>query len=274
MAGLSRIHQQAVHQLLREQTRRVAYGRVWQAIARHFEVGSLQGNWLHFDAPQRRALRELATLEWGFDPLVGVPDGSRLEVAALAIDEKTARQRPDDAHVLIKGRLPFPLPSLAAELSLRVPLQSLALDAIEDLLVIENLDSFDHWQQYQAPPQVTNALLLYRGHGGWARGARRLLEALPASVRVTLFGDYDPAGLAIAVDLPRVDAVLAPPLSDALLAKSSRSHFERQYRSASHLESVELGGWQPLWDEIKARRASIKQQHMLALQTPLRWLAR
>lgn len=274
MAGLSRAHQQAVHQLLREQPQRVAYGKVWQAIVRHFEVGSVQGSWLYFDAAQRRALRGLATLDWGFDPLAGVPDGNRLEVAAQAIDEKIARQRPDDLHVLVKGRLPAPLPGLSPELSLRAPIANLPLAAIAQVLVVENLDSFDHWPRYSAPPELNDALVLYRGHGGLARGARRLLASLPDSVPVTLFTDYDPAGLAIATGVPRAEALLVPLLDDALLAKGSREHFQRQYRNARHLDSQNLGSWQGIWERMKAHGLSIKQQHMLALAAPLQLVKR
>lgn len=263
-----------MHQLLREQKPRVELGKVWQAIERHFEVGSRDGGWLCFTDAERRTLRAAATREWGFDPLAGVPDGARLDVAAQAIDEKTARQRPDELHVLVKGRLPAPLPALAPELSLRVPLVSLALEVIEDVLVIENLDSFDHWSRYSAPPALDHALVLYRGHGGLARGARQLLTSLPASVRVTVFGDYDPAGLAIALTLPRANALLVPKVDEALLAKSSLDHFQRQFRNARHLDNCDLGGWQHIWADIKAQQASIKQQHMLALGASLRRVRR
>ena len=36
--------------------------------------------------------------DWGADPLAGVPEGNRRQVAAEAIDEKIARERPDDRY--------------------------------------------------------------------------------------------------------------------------------------------------------------------------------
>ncbi|GAB3388437.1 DUF7281 domain-containing protein [Azotobacter armeniacus] len=131
-----------------------------------------------------------------------MPDGTRREVAAQAIDEKLARQRPDDHYILAKGRLPAPLPSLSPELSLRVPLASLDLVSIGQVVVVESLDSFDDWHAYPAPAELAGSLVLYRGHGSLARGARRLLAALPDTARVTVFPDWDPAGLFIAQTLP------------------------------------------------------------------------
>lgn len=274
MAGLTRSHQEAVHRLLRERQERVELRPIWRCLHAHFETGSADGRWLLFDRDSRETLRRLAALEWGFDPLQGIPDGTRLEVAAHGINEKTARQRPDDGFVLVKGQLPAPLPELPPQTSLRVSLAYLADAAIRQIVVIENLDSFDSWEQYPAPAELADALVLYRGHGGLARGTRHLLGSLVGSARVTVFGDYDPAGLAIAATLPGVSTVLVPELSDSLLRSGNRQHFQLQHRAARYLDSSELGGWQALWEEMKGHGLSIKQQHMLALGSELRLVAR
>lgn len=261
---------QAVHRLLRERLDRVPRSAVWEQIHRAFEIGEPRDRNLHFNAEQRRLLREQCRSAWGFDPLEGVPQGNRREVAAEAIDEKIARERPDDRYVLVKGRLPEPLPPLASDLSLRVPVSGLNPDAIAQVVVIENLDSFDDWYAFRSPAELADALVLYRGHAGLARGTRNLLSILPEHIPVTVFPDWDPAGLLIALTLPRADALLAPTLTDALLAKGSPEHFAGQHREARHLDNADLGGWQPVWDAMKAARISLKQQHMLALGAALR----
>lgn len=274
MAGLTRSHHNAVHRLLRERLERVEFNRTWQQLHAHFELGRPIGKWLHFDAETRRLLQRLARDEWGFDPLAGVPDGSRREVAAHAVDEKIARRRPDDDFVLVKGALPAQLPSLARGLSLRVALQQLDAAAIARVLLIENLDSFDDWEDYPAAAELAGSLVVYRGHRGLARGARQLLERVPAATPVVVFPDYDPAGLAIAATLPRADALLLPELDEALLTAGSGAHFDRQFRQARQLEDAELGDWQAVWKEMKSHRVSIKQQHMLALGARLRLVPR
>lgn len=274
MAGLSKRHMQAVHRLLREGLDTVARSTTWDEIQQALELGETRGRRLHFSAEQRRELREQAKRAWGFDPLLGVPDGNRRQVAASAIDEKIARERPDDRHVLVKGELPAPLPSLTPELSLRVPLTALNLDAISQVVVVENLDSFDDWHAFSAPAELANSLVLYRGHGGLARGTRQLLTMLPEHIPVTAFTDWDPAGLRIAQTLLRADALLLPDLDERLLAKGSRAHFVRQHQAAQYLDNAALGGWSPVWEAMKATEVSIKQQHMLALGARLRRVTR
>lgn len=274
MASLTRSHHNAVHRLLRERLDRVELNRTWQQLHAHFELGRPAGRWLHFDAETRRLLQRMARDEWGFDPLEGVPDGSRREVAARAVDEKIARRRPDDDFVLVKGTLPAPLPPLAPGLSLRVALERLDTAAIVRVVLIENLDSFDDWEDYPAPPELAGSLIVYRGHRGLARGARQLLEGLPPSTRVIVFPDYDPAGLAIAAALPRAAALLLPELDEALLATGNRAHFTRQFRQARQLEDADLEGWQDEWQTMKRHAVSIKQQHMLAFGTVLRQVPR
>ena len=266
---------QAVHRLLRERLEKVSRSALWDEIRRTFEIGEPRDRNLYFNAEQRQLLREQCRLAWGFDPLDGVPQGNRREVAANAIDEKIAAERPDDRYVLVKGRMPEPLPPLASELSLRVPISSLNPDAIVQVVVIENLDSFDDWHAFRSPAELMDALVLYRGHGGLARGTRNLLSVLPEQICVTVFPDWDPAGLLIAQTLPRADALLVPERSEKLLAKGSRGHFVRQYRETRYLDSADLGSsWSLVWEEMKARQVSLKQQQMLAFGAALRMIPR
>jgi hypothetical protein len=274
MAGLSKRHMQAVHRLLREGLDSVARSPTWDEIQQAFELGETRGRRLHFSAEQRRELRAQAQGAWGFDPLAGVPEGNRRQVAASAIDEKIARERPDDQHVLVKGELPPPLPRLTPVLSLRVPLTALSLDAITHVVVVENLDSFDDWQDFASPDEVADSLVLYRGHGGLARGTSHLLTRLPDATPVTVFTDWDPAGLLIAQTLPRADALLLPDLDERLLAKGNRAHFSRQHQAAHHLDCAALCGWSAVWEAMKTAEVSIKQQHMLALGARLQRIPR
>jgi hypothetical protein len=276
VAGLTARHLQAIHTLLRNRHGSAPLNATWQRIHELLEVGEPRGNRLHFDERMLRILRHEAERESGAaNLLAGVPDADRLQAARDGLrDEKLAPQRPDDGFVLVKGALPAPLPTLPAQTSLRVPLAHLAGAAIERLVVIENLDSFDCWEQYSIPAELGDALVLYRGHGGLARGARRLLGALATRTQVTMFGDYDPAGLAIAASLPNVDAVLVPLPGDSLLRSGNRQHFLLQHRATRFLDNSELGGWQSLWSEMRGHGLSIKQQHMLALKSELRLVRR
>lgn len=275
MAGLSTRHLQVIHTLLRNRRNTAPLTAAWQYIQKELEVGEKRGKTLYFNDAMLRILRQAAEHASGADLLIAAPGSTRLETAAQGfIDEKVAPRRPDDGFVLVKGALPASLPALAPELSLRVPLAKLELADVGQVLVIENLDSFDAWEHYQAPAELEGCLVLYRGHGGLARGTRQLLADLLPTTRVTVFADYDPAGLCIAASLPRADALLLPELDQHLLAKGSREHFLRQARQSAHLDGLELDGWQAVWDEMKRHQLSIKQQHMLALDARLHLLPR
>lgn len=159
------------------------------------------------------------------------------------------------------------------ETSLRVPLNTLALAQLRNLVLVENLDSFDRWQDYRIPEALNDALVVYRGHGGLARGARKLIARLPESVCLHVFPDYDPAGLVIAISMS-ARGLLVPELGETLMEKSHGDHFERQYRQSKHLDELELGGWRSVWHAMRERRLSIKQQHMLAFDAPLQLVLR
>lgn len=274
MAGLGKSHFNTIHNALRERSGMVNFTAAWQAIHRAFEIGRIEGGKLKFAAGDLELLRAEARREFGWDPMEPLAGQTRLEAAAQTIDEKLAPQRPDDGFVLAKGALPAPLPALMPDLSLRVPVASLDLAAISQVLVIENLDSFDAWERYPAPAGLDDSLVLYRGHGGWARGTRQLLDSLPPGTPVTVFADYDPAGLSIAASLPRATALLLPELEQRLLEKGSREYFALQSLQARHLDGSELNGWQAVWEEMQSHHVSIKQQHMLALGARLRLVQR
>lgn len=252
----------------------MAYNATWEDIHRAFEVGRVERRRSKFTPRERDQLREEARHYFDWDLIEPPPVGDRIQAAHQARDEKLAPQRPDDDFVLTKGSLPAPLPALPAVCALRVPLDQLDVAAIGSVLVVENLDCFDQVHRFALPDSLRDALVLYRGHGAATRGTRQLLQRLPAAVSVTVFPDYDPAGLAIAATLPRASHLLLPQLTSELLAKGSREHFQRQHLQAKHLDGTALGGWQAVWAEMKQAGVSIKQQHMLALGTPLHCMAR
>ncbi|MBB3103987.1 DUF7281 domain-containing protein [Azomonas macrocytogenes] len=263
-----------VHNQLRKYAHQVKLTPAWREIHTVFDIGEIRGNQLYLPPEQQRILAELAHQAWGIDPLEPLPTGNRVQAAATAIDEKIAPTRPDENHVLVKGRLPAPLPVLSAQLSLRVPLSSLDLAQIRQVLIIENLDSFDDWQEFSLPPEIAQSLVLYRGHNGLAKGLRTLLVNLPQACRITVFPDWDLAGLQIAHTLPRADALLVPRLSKKLLEKGHRGHFIRQHRAARYLDTAKLDGWNKIWLDMKEKQISIKQQHMLALASELQLIWR
>ncbi|MBA1279486.1 DUF7281 domain-containing protein [Stutzerimonas stutzeri] len=273
MARLETRHLNAVHRAVRNKPLAVTLGTIWEDIRRHVEIGTPRSGKLKLNDADYRALRTFFLRVEGWDPITPPPAGNRTEIARQSRDDKRGAERPGDNFVLVKGNLPAPLPQLPAELSLRVPLDRLALAQVRNLVLVENLDSFDQWQEYRIPETLNDALVLYRGHGGLARGARKLIAQLPESVCLHVFPDFDPAGLVIAVSMS-ARGLLIPALGDKLMEKSHRDHFERQYRQSKHLDELELGCWRPVWQAMREQRLSIKQQHMLAFDAALQLVMR
>lgn len=274
--ALTRVHAKAVHHLLRNRLPDVPYSATWKDIHRAFELGQVERRRLHFTPQERELLRDEARRRFGWDLMNPLPNEDRIQAAAQAIDEKLAPRQPDEGFVLAKGVLPFMVaaPTLPNECALRVPVNHLDLAAICNVLVVENLDCFDQIHRFALPDRLNAALVLYRGHSALTRGTRQLLQGLPALVPVVVFADFDPAGLAIAATLPRASHVLIPQLTPDLLAKGSREDFHGQHKESKQLDSIELGGWQAIWEEMTQTGLSIKQQHLLAQGVPLRCIAR
>lgn len=273
MARLTRRHKELVHKLLRERKTVVNLTAAWEQIYTHFEVGKVVAKQLRFTPQDRNELQALAHREWGFDPLQGVPDGSRVEVAAHSCDDKLATEHPDEHYVLIKSArtslVSAGISSLPPGCSLRIQVDQLDFHAIDSVVIIENLDSFDLWQQYQMPENLQTTLTVYRGHDGLAKGVKSLLKCLLPHTSIVVFPDLDPAGLQIACTTPGVTHLLIPEQSPQLIRKNNKQDYHRQYRQIKYLEAAHLGGWQSTWNEMKKNQTSIKQQHMLAFATPL-----
>lgn len=273
MASLGQRHLDAVHRAVRNKPSTVSLGPVWEEIRRHVEIGTPRSGKLKMSDDDYRALRTYFLRIEGWDPITPPPTGTRTETARQFRDDKLGAERPGDNYVLVKGNLPAPLPAVPMETSLRVPLNTLALAQLRNLVLVENLDSFDRWQDYRIPEALNDALVVYRGHGGLARGARKLIARLPESVCLHVFPDYDPAGLVIAISMS-ARGLLVPELGETLMEKTHGDHFERQYRQSKHLDELELGGWRSVWHAMRERRLSIKQQHMLAFDAPLQLVLR
>ena len=274
MPGLSLTHRKAIGRALRDRDSEIALGPVWKEIYRYFGIGRIEGRKLRFAHADFETLLKAAVTEFGGDPRESLSTLDRIEAAPYTRDEKQAGRRPDYGYVHAKGALPAPLPALPTGCALRVSLDRLDTDAVTCVLVVENLDCFDQIHRFTLPESLCDALVLYRGHSATTGGNRQLLQCLPADATVTVFPDHDPAGLAIAASLPRATHLLTPALTPELLAKGSREHFDRQHRQAKHLDSMALGSWQAVWEEMKRGGVSIKQQHMLALGAPLHCVGR
>jgi len=259
-------HHDALKRALASNATLVPPSKAWRELARDFEIGRQTPKGIALTADDRASIRRIAKAHWGFDPLYGRPTGNRLEVAKTAADDKIATETPDTAYVLAKGMVGFGLPSGA---SARLRVESLPLDALAAVVVVENLDCFDAWAGggLDLPEQT---LILYRGHDRVAKGVKCALNALSGRVPVLVFPDFDPAGLSIAITTPHATHLIAPSDLESLGAFHGHPDYRVQHKASAHLQRGVPAAIEPLWAAMRAHGISCKQQHMLARGMPIR----
>lgn len=129
------------------------------------------------------------------------------------VEHKTAGLTPTERRVLMAqancgAYFPEWVNTVPNQWVMDLDWQSLQLDVFASVLVVENRDSFyayytQHPQRYQLPEQAFDALVIYRGDGLESKGCKALLTAYAATGKpIIYFGDYDSAGLNIAVHGP------------------------------------------------------------------------
>ncbi|RCU49567.1 hypothetical protein DU002_11665 [Corallincola holothuriorum] len=249
----------------------------WRAICDEFELQErIEGSLIRFQFKDKAWLREQAKRSGYGDLLLDdAPTGHRIDAARSGlVNEKLAPVTPEQQYVLLTsqgGKLPCAgVEKLQPRMSVRVAIDDLALALIDVLVIVENLDVFDHWHCTNLPAELGTAVATYRGHDSVAKGVCHLIERLPQTVQIVVFPDLDPDGLKIALTTPKVNSLLICDFTDDLIAVGSSDDFNKQHQAAKYLDGAELAAWQPLWTELKKHKRSIKQQHMLAHKVELR----
>jgi hypothetical protein len=291
VASLSKAQIKALKTVVIRRSPRVSFSANWQAIHKQYDIGEPDGAYkhLHFQAGDHDLLREMVQVELGFDLLTVDFELNRSDFAKHSHKEKLANIRPEANHVLIKLPLtpqsPFIETGMALMPAVRITVeQALSLCAqlsLTQLIVVENLDSFDAIAQMNFDAELKALLLqsavIYRGSGAHSpAGCKRLLKLisndpqLSQSLKVIAFTDLDPAGLQIAHLLKGCRGLIAPSLfqssaSNLLAIKQINDvdDFDKQFRQQAYLDNADLGAWQDISDWLKQHRISIKQQHFL-----------
>lgn len=141
------------------------------------------------------------------------------------------------------------------------------LNLYDNLVVVENRDSFNDWQQYQH--NLSKSLVVYRGDFAHSKACKHLLnrwrQEKPQAPCI-YFGDFDLAGLNIAVHR-QYDALLIPNMS-TLKQYVTPAHYEiKQEKFLDELRVHVPRAWLHLLELISKHRVGLRQQRMY--ETPL-----
>ncbi|MCG9713412.1 hypothetical protein L1D29_11375 [Shewanella insulae] len=305
MAAFSKTQLNVIANAVIKRSSRVPFNAAWKKIYRQLEIGHLDGagKYLYFSLADFDLLREMVNIDAGVDVLNLDFNVDRMAISNITSIEKYANIRPEANYVLVKA--PFMLTGevcrdefglfdeqTAFRLHIDRVIEVCRNKPVSDLVIVENLDIFDAVHQgdfnVELSRRLGNALFVYRGGGTHSAAGRKSLlkqiqndAGLAAKITISAFVDLDPAGLQIACLLDGCQELILPDLAvsqpDRLLnipQINDSSDYYKQSREVSHLERLDLGEWQPLFNWMCLSKVSIKQQHMLTKNLLLTGLLR
>ncbi|MFT4937682.1 MAG: hypothetical protein ACI88A_000700 [Paraglaciecola sp.] len=197
--------------------------------------------------------------------------------SAKSVDEKLGKIKP--THHLILAALTRNLtfedfqqefyPS--AQVNIELDINAVDYADYDTLIMIENRDSFNDWYLFQQQISIDlgKVLAIYRGDSHYSVAATALLkqwrDSRPGS-KIVYFGDFDLAGLRLAVSGKCTDLLL--PEQFYLEKHSISQHYPaEQEKLLSGIAKDCPTGWRLLLKLMSDKRAGLRQQ--LMYQTPL-----
>ncbi|MGB1296801.1 MAG: DUF7281 domain-containing protein [Psychrobium sp.] len=206
--------------------------------------------------------------------------GDRLDAAKVSPNEKDAKELPTEHLVLavcsdlsmrIAYQSLFQFAEPPAQIQLELDIRTLDLAPYDYLVVVENRDCFSAWHRYQIPSELTNALVVYRGHESHHSKAcqalkSRWLEHNGGKGQV-YFGDFDPHGLAIAIEATTPYQHLLLPQLSWLKHNYQPLHFDED-KAYSKRDMVHRcpEPWRVLLDTMYQESVALRQQWMFDTQ--------
>ncbi|MGI2174125.1 DUF7281 domain-containing protein [Shewanella ulleungensis] len=311
MASVSQSQLQLLGRAAKQQLPRVAFNASWKKLYQIWQIGEPDGaeKYLYLTSKDYALLRKMAHIDSGLDILSLDFNVPRDQMAQQSANEKYANISPEADYVLIKlapqlaryimgDAIPHLLSAQHSALRLKVDTAVALCQQLKlsQLIVVENLDSFDNLFAYSFTPGlqpiIDSCMVLYRGsHDYSPAGRKRFLRLIePMHINVIAFTDLDPAGLMIANTLNGCRSMIVPQQAlsspNELLAISqinSVADFNKQHKQLTYLKNVSsptaenaaayTAQWITLVNWISHHSVSIKQQHMLAKSLSLSLLS-
>jgi hypothetical protein len=276
----------AIQNYFTQGARLVVFNKTWKNIHEEHGVGNPHGRLgnkpaITFTDKDRDFLRNWMIEETGLDPLSKLPlPKSRVEAASKGKNEKVSTRTVfgqmlkiarADGNTINTHTGPAIIPPRCF-----MSIESANLNLKNEIvIIIENGELIREWSSLSLPKELTNALLIYRGHEDDAKEIKRLLESDPPALSIGFY-DFDPAGILIGLSNNH-DALLVP--ADISQWKKENPEF-RQFnqpnvfwKQGEQLLSVEnkaRGDVLQLLDSIKSENIAVMQEHMVAKHIPLK----
>jgi hypothetical protein len=206
----------AIERLLKAGKSKVQRNRIWEQICAENGVGQVVGREIHFTAADKQRLREYALAEHGVDPQFDSRAGGRMAMALQDASEKLSNDSVF-GHLIVLATAGTAKVRVSGE-EFRTPRGSVlsvlpgCLDTdhlqSQKLVVVENGGVVPYWADLRLPDSWEDSVILYRGHRENVRTVAEITRNQPAG-NLAWFFDFDPAGLALALDQGRGSALVA-----------------------------------------------------------------
>lgn len=244
----------------------------------HPTIGRRRGNSLYLSDSDKDTLRQILISE-KIDPITP-PDAwdgkSRAEALALGNDEKLTGEAVKRRRVAVKPLTPS-APIDIGSGAIRVPVrchieidfESVSVDWHDWIIVVENWECFNdiHLAANRLPFPGRSPLAVWRGDTSAIRADAMMEWLARLSQPVAAFVDYDPSGLIIAGSLPRLNAFVAPELSELVhLLRTNGLHdrFQAQLPSCQRaLDVLPSPIIRPVWELIRREGRALPQEHFI-----------
>jgi hypothetical protein len=271
----------SIQRVVKNRRFQVKANSLWKRIHNELGIGEISCSQLHLSVSDHQKLREFCRIETGLDPLDDHDISDRLTAAARTRNEKWAADSVFNGMISVNSatrsiHLKQGIATTPSGTLLQVMASDILVDSISKVLIIENGAIAMHWRLAKIPTELSDALMVYRGHGNDARSVINWLRQLPTHVQKFGYFDFDPSGLGMAVDYS-LDGILVPdPLEENLLdgINNKPDTFDSQMRNRpnlrEHLPQEYLDIYE--WMTCRERKCAITQERITQLQWNLRLL--
>ena len=262
---------EAIRKFLSSPRQDVADNSLWRRVTELTETGTIVGKRIEFTTRDIERLRQFVIREAGVDPTLGGLPRDRATQADRTSDEKLALggvfetmvtfTRPAGGVIPVRGN-PF-VPSGAF---LSIPVQSLLARCFvtETVVVVENGQTLINSSQIRWPEDLSNPIVVYKGHGSSQKPLIRWLGTLPREQVVAYF-DFDPAGMMMASRYP-AGACLIPKDWQAIRQNEAGNKLREFHLQSASAKQMEAANNLPadIRNHILQNRLSLTQEYLTA----------
>jgi hypothetical protein len=194
----------------------VPLNKTWQMLNSELQIGIAVARELHLTDSDLGMLKTLYAKHVKAEPeTIYSKNADRMDLTDYRKDEKSGELNVF-GQLLVFASRSAPLPLLSSDVQISypglvstIPIEQVAIEKIAKLVVLENgtmLTRLFDWID-QLPMEWQDSLFIYRGHLQNCRDLNLLLERLPTSTAVAVYGDLDPSGLNIVASLNSIRPV-------------------------------------------------------------------